>query len=321
MKNKASYILVGLTLAAGIFSSCNNEKKQKNQRTDTYSSGVISITSDESFQPIIEEEREVFESIYMQAKIKPIYTNESEGITNLLKAEDTWLVITARNFKDDELKGLQDRNFLPKAMKIAYDGLALIVHKSNTDTCISVSDIKKILNGEANNWSDIYPNSKRGEITLVFDNPKSSAVHFVEDSILGGKAIQSKNVVAANTSAEVIKYVEKTPNAIGIIGSNWLNDKRDSTNLTFNSDIRLMSVSKIDKATPQNSWKPYQYYIYNGNYPLIRTVYALLNDPVNGLPWGFASFIASPKGQLIILKSGLLPVYGNITIRDVNVGE
>lgn len=320
MKKNASYILVGLTLAVGFFASCN-EKKQKNQRTDTYSSGVISITSDESFQPIIEEEREVFESIYTQAKIKPIYTNESDGITSLLKAKDTWLVITARNFKDDELQGLKDRNFLPRAMKIAYDGLALIVHKSNNDTCISVNDIKRILNGDANNWSDIYPGSKRGEITLVFDNPKSSAVHFAEDSILGGKAIQSKNVVAANTSAEVIKYVEKTPNAIGIIGSNWLNDKRDSTNLTFNSDIKLMSVSKLDKATPQNSWKPYQYYIYNGNYPLIRTVYALLNDPINGLPWGFASFIASPKGQLIILKSGLLPVYGNITIRDVNVGE
>ena len=298
MKKNVSYILVGLTLAACVFSSCN-EKKNKNSRTDTYSSGVISITSDESFQPIVEEEREVFESIYRDAKIKPIYTNESEGITNLLKAKNTWLVITARNFKDAELQGLKDRNFLPKAQKIAYDGLALIVHKSNTDTCISVNDIKRILNGDA----------------------KSSAVHFAEDSILGGKAIKSKNVVAANTSAEVIKYVEKTPSAIGIIGSNWLNDKRDTTNLTFNSNIRLMAVSKARKATPANSWKPYQYYLLNGNYPLIRTVYALINDPINGLPWGFASFIASPKGQLIILKSGLLPVYGNITIRDVKVGE
>ena len=144
MKKNVSYILVGLTLAACVFSSCN-EKKNKNSRTDTYSSGVISITSDESFQPIVEEEREVFESIYRDAKIKPIYTNESEGITNLLKAKNTWLVITARNFKDAELQGLKDRNFLPKAQKIAYDGLALIVHKSNTDTCISVNDIKRIL--------------------------------------------------------------------------------------------------------------------------------------------------------------------------------
>lgn len=320
MRHNISYIFVGLALAATLMASCN-EKKAKNSRTDTYSSGVISITSDESFKPIVEEEREVFESIYTDAKIKPIYTNESEGISNLLKANGTWLVITARNFKEQELQGLKDRNFLPKAQKLAYDGLALIVHKSNTDTCISVNDIKRILNGDANNWNDIYPGSKRGEITLVFDNPKSSAVHFAEDSILGGKAIQSKNVVAANTSAEVIKYVENNKGAIGIIGSNWLNDKRDTTNLTFNSDIRLMAVSKAEKATPANSWKPYQYYIYNGNYPLIRTVYALINDPINGLPWGFASFIASPKGQMIILKSGLLPVYGNISIRDVNVSE
>ena len=113
--------------------------------------------------------------------------------------------------------------------------------------------------------------------------------------------------------------MEKTPNAIGIIGSNWLNDKRDTTNLTFKKNIRTMSVSRLDKATPENSWKPYQYYIYNGNYPLSRTIYALLNDPLRGLPWGFANFMHSPKGQLIIFKSGLLPVQGNITIRDVNI--
>ena len=147
MKKNASYILVGLTLAACLATACSDNKQKKDKRTDTYSSGVISITSDESFKPIVEEEREVFESIYTEAKIKPVYTSESEGITNLLKANGTWLVITARNFKPDELQGLKDRNFLPKAMPLAYDGLALIVNKSNTDTCISVSDIKKILNG------------------------------------------------------------------------------------------------------------------------------------------------------------------------------
>jgi len=97
--------------------------------------------------------------------------------------------------------------------------------------------------------------------------------------------------------------------------------KGDSTNVTFNKKIRVMSVSRMAKATPYNSWKPYQAYLYNGNYPLIRTIYALLNDPINGLPWGFAHFMESPKGQMIIFKSGMLPVQGNITIRDVNVNE
>ena len=319
MKKYISYALVGLTLCVSVLSSCR-ERKRKDGRTDTYSSGVISFASDESFRPIIEEERHVFHSIYTKATVKPIYTNETDGINRLLKGGVN-LVITSRDFKRSEYQNLVDRSFRPQSIKIAYDGLALIVNKNNNDTCISVKDFAKILTGEIKNWNELYPGSKRGPITVVFDNRKSSTVHFAEDSILGGKPIKSPNVVATNRSADVIDYVEKTPGAIGIIGSNWLNDKRDTTNLTFNKNIRLMSVSRKDKGTPANSWKPYQYYIYNNNYPLIRTLYALVNDPYNGLPWGFAQFIASPKGQLIILKSGLLPVQGNITIRDVNVNE
>ena len=82
-----------------------------------------------------------------------------------------------------------------------------------------------------------------------------------------------------------------------------------------------MSVSKLDKATPMNSWKPYQAWLLNGRYPFVRTIWALLNDPKRGLPWGFAHFIESPKGQLILFKAGLLPSRGEITIRDVQVSN
>ena len=317
MNKNLSYTFVGLTLVAALWASCS-DKKPKSGRTDTYSSGVISFASDESFSPIIEEEREVFEFTYKKAKVNPIYTNESDGMQMLLDKK-TCLLITARDYKPEELQSLKDRGNNPRTIIIAYDGLALISHKTNTDSCISVKDFVRILNGEATKWSDIYPGSKRGEIALVFDNQKSSAVHYVQDSLLGGKPIANPNVTAALTSAEVVNYVAKTPNAIGIIGSNWLNDKRDTTNLTFNKDIQVMSVSKLEKATPLNSWKPYQYYIYNDNYPLIRTIYALINDPRNGLPWGFAHFLESPVGQKIILKSGLLPYRGDIILRSVNV--
>ena len=68
-----------------------------------------------------------------------------------------------------------------------------------------------------------------------------------------------------------------------------------------------------------NSWKPYQYYLYNGNYPLRRTIYALLNDTRNGIPSSFTHFIQLPKGQKIILRSGLLPRSANMNVRDVIV--
>ena len=311
-------IFVGLTLILGLLLSCNN--KPKNGRTDTYSSGSVSFASDESFSPIIEEQLDIFESMYPEAKVKPIYTNELDAV-NMLMTENVWLAITTRAFTPKEKKNLQDRKFMPRAIPLAYDGLALIVNNANPDTCISVKDIKRILGGEVKNWKDVFPTSKLGEFDVVFDNAKSSTVHYCADSILGGKPINSPNITAVKKSEEVVNYVSKHENALGVIGSNWLNDKRDTTNVTFNKNIRVVSVSRLDKATPMNSWKPYQYYIFNGNYPLVRTIYALLNDPRNGLPWGFSSFMQSPKGQLIFFKAGLLPVRGELNIREVNVSN
>ncbi len=318
MRKRTFYNLVGLTLLSVMLATCAD--KPKSGRTDTYSSGAISFASDESFSPIIDEEVQVFESIYRDAKLTPIYTNEYDAI-NMLMKDSIQLVIASRNFTKKELENLKARNYLPVAIPLAYDGLSLIINRENKDSCISVKDIKRVLSGEARKWSDIVPGSNRGDILVVFDNSKSSTVTYCVDSILGGKLINSPNIVASNTSKEVIDYVEKTPNSIGIIGSNWLNDKRDTTNTTFKKNITVMSVSRLDSATAMNSWKPYQAYLLDGRYPLVRTIYALLNDPINGLPWGFAHFIEQPKGQLIIFKSGLLPVRGDITVRSVNVND
>ncbi|GAY27215.1 PstS family phosphate ABC transporter substrate-binding protein [Prevotella sp. MGM1] len=319
MRNGIFNFIIGLTLILGLALSCKD--KPKNGRTDTYSSGTIKFVSDESFCPIIEEEIEVFQSIYPDAKVIPQYTNELDAVNMLMRGK-TCLVITTRKFTEREFKNLKDRKFLPVAIPLAYDGLALIVNNTNPDTIISIKDLRLILSGKVSKWEKLYPGSKLGDIEVAFDNKQSSTVHFCVDSLLGGRPINSPNIYAVNKSAEVIDFVEKHPNSIGIIGSNWLNDKRDTTNVTFKRNIRVMAVSKIHPATVESSWKPYQFYLYNGNYPLVRTIYALLNDPYHGLPWGFTNFIAADhRGQLIIHKAGLLPYRANMAVREVFVNN
>lgn len=314
-------IVIASVLALGMLSSCK-EKKDPNARTDTYSSGKITFGADESFQPILEEEMDVFHAIYNQAKVTPKYMSESEGM-NLLLKDKLLMMICARDFKKSETANLEKRLRWYKSIFMGYDGLAFIENKSNTDSTLSTVDVKNILTGKVTKWSQLFPKNGKGDIVIAFDNPKSSAVHYVEDSILGGKPITSPNVFATKKTADVIAYVEKTPGAIGIIGSNWLNDRGDSTNLTWKKNIRVMAISKAHPATPANSYKPYQAYLYYDNYPYVRRIYALMNDPrgVYGLPYGWAQFIISPKGQMILFKAGLLPAYGNVAIRDVSVGE
>jgi len=231
----------------------------------------------------------------------------------------TCLFFTSRPLKDSEVAYMKTKKQIPSVFPIGYDGLAFIVNTQNNDTCITVKDIKRILSGEATTWDQVVPGSKRGEIDVVFDNKQSATLHYVVDSILDGKPINSPNITAAKTSKEVIDYVDTTPNAIGVIGSNWLNDKRDTTNTTFKKNIHVMSVTVNDVATPRNSWKPYQAYLLDGRYPFARTIYAICVDPQKALPWSFANYVTSPVGQMIVFKSGLLPYRGDIVIRRVNV--
>ena len=140
------------------FCSCGN--KNKSGRTDTYSSGEMSFASDESFSPIIDEERSLFEALYPLAKVTPIYTNESDAINMLLQGK-VCMAITARDFKPSELESLKARKQFPLSIRIAYDGLALIQNTANTDSCISVKDIKRIFTGEVTRWDQIYPGSDK----------------------------------------------------------------------------------------------------------------------------------------------------------------
>jgi len=311
--------IIGLTLVLGLFLACGN--KPKNTPSEQkYRQAARYFAADESFSPILNEELSVFSYLNVFDTLEARYTNEQEAIQQLMKLE-TWLAFTTRDLTAKERQNLKDRGYLPRTMPIAYDGLAIIVNNNNPDTCITVKDFQRILRGDLAQWRDLYPTSRLGTIDVVFDNPLSSTVRWCVDSLLQGQEIKAPNIGAVKTSAAVIDYVEHHDNALGIIGSNWLNDSRDTTNVTFKKNITVMKVSRMDSATVQNSWRPYQYYIYNGNYPLIRTIYALLNEPRSGLPSGFAHFCRLPRGQMIIHRSGLLPIQAAMNVREIFVNK
>lgn len=302
MKKLAIYT-IAILVAIPILFACKEDKKKKPR--DTISSGIITLCADESFEPIIEQEILVFESLYPDAHIIPIYTDEVDVINRFLQ-DSVRMAIATRQLSETEKNSMKQRNFMVREIRIAVDGIALITHKENPDTLITLSNLKKILTGEIDTWKQLNPTSNAGKLQLVFDNPNSSTVRFAIDSICKGDSL-SPNLTAQQTNKGVIDFVSKNKGAIGVIGVSWIGDKRDSTNLTFLDNVRVMSVSTEDTATPENSYKPYQAYIQLQKYPLKRNIYILLNNTHSGLAVGFSTFMASDKGQRIILKAGILP--------------
>lgn len=278
----------------------------------------MQFASDESFSPIIEAERKQYEYLCRNnAQLTPIYTDAKDGLDQLMSGK-VHLYFTSSDLNENQRAYIkQELDIEPTIYRLGYDGVTFIVNKENKDTCISVRDVKRILSGEATNWNQIVKDSKRGDIKVVFDNPRSATVQFCVDSILGGKPM-GNNVVAAKNSQGVIDYVEKHPNAIGVIGSNWVMDHRDTTHLTFKMNIQVMSVSLIDEATPSNSYKPFQYNLLEGSYPFVRTIYAILAGRGYKLSLGFVEYCAGENGQKIVMQAGLLPYRADLNIKEVN---
>jgi len=315
-------LFVGLLFTIGLLSSCN-ESKPNGYWSDTAQEGTIRIACDECFQPVIDELIPVFENCYKKdVEVIPIYTDEVHAM-ELLKKDSVRLVITSRGFTEAESHFFdKERNTVARQYRFASDGLALVVNNSNPDTMITVVDVRRILSGEVKKWSDIYPKSKLGDILLVFDNTNSSTVRFAVDSVCLGKQIANDNVMATKTNAEVIDFVKKTPNAIGVVGSTWLRNRDDSLNVSFDQSVRVMAVSNQSVARVADSWKPYQAYLWTRDYPLIRPVYALVCDPARALSWGFSQFLLGQKAQIVIGQtSSLLPENVSINIRNMHVSD
>ena len=114
----------------------------------------------------------------------------------------------------------------------------------------------------------------------------------------------SSNCYALNSDSAVIQYISRGKNSIGVIGVNWISDLEDTTHLSFLKSFRVM---EIEDTVSREYFKPFQAYIAQKFYPLWREVYIISKEAYTGLGTGLTAFIASERGQRIVLKFGLVP--------------
>jgi phosphate transport system substrate-binding protein len=150
---------------------------------------------------------------------------------------------------------------------------------------------------------------------VVFDNTGSANARYMEDTLLQGKPF-AKNVFAVKSNPEVIDYVSQHKNAIGILSVNWISDKDDSTTQNFLKKVNVLSISKDGSS---EGVKPYQAYIKTKEYPFTRDVYMINRQTRAGLGMGFVSFVAGEKGQIMILKAGLIPSIAPVRLVEVKM--
>lgn len=279
--------------------------KGKPSKNSTPNSGKASIACDETLRPVFESELDVFSAEYAGADLQCSYHPESKAF-DLLLADSVQAVIASRKMTKEEMAIFHKKTIYPREALVAIDAIALIVNKSNHDTLMTVDQVRDILTGKITRWNQLRKSSSNSPIRVVFDNERSSIVSYFSDSVCNGK-MDTKKLFALNYNRDVIDYVAKNPDVLGFIGVSWISNQRDSLHLSFHNSIKAVAISSGPDARDDNSYLPYQAYMVDQLYPFTRNIYFVDAEPYNGLATGFSNFVASEKGQRIVLKSGILP--------------
>lgn len=310
--NKKVFIGSLIIVLVTLLQACGNKPK------NTFSSGITTVMCDESFENIISQEIEIFEYHYPKANIMPYYMDEQAAVDSLMELKTQLIIISNKLSKAHEAQ-LKLKNRRLFQQRLAVDAIALIVNNKNTLDELSISELRDILLGQTTNWDEIEP-SKLKKIQVVFDHKHSSIVKYMVDSITDGKPFAGE-VYAQQNSKDVLETVSKNKNAIGLIGVSWITpdmrgrsksaaeyyqelQKNDTTALDFNSNIKVLKIRRDDYPI---AYKPYQAYIFSGDYPLYRSIYVASTAARGSLPHGFLTFLTGYVGQKIIQNTGVLP--------------
>ncbi|MFK7001798.1 PstS family phosphate ABC transporter substrate-binding protein [Flavobacterium oreochromis] len=283
---KLKYLVGGLLLTSVFFISCYFGNKEEKE---TILTGTATILVDETVYPLVEDHQMIFENQY-QAKIKLLPKPERE-IVKLLSEGKNNLAILTRELTTSETRKFSKSSIKGKITDFAIDGIAFIGHPTNSNFKIEEEELLSFLKGKPSKIK-----------SLVFDNANSSTVRYLMD-LAKLKSLPKNNLFSLSTNNEVIKFVSKNPNAIGVIGINWITQPMPD----FQKIVE--SVKVLELKTKNGTFViPSQDLLGSGSYPYSRKIKILNYQGTSGLGMGFASFVAGELGQRIVLKSGLAPV-------------
>jgi phosphate transport system substrate-binding protein len=293
------------TLTLWLISGCNNQDLENHpgnyfsKQKENLKKGKGTVLLDESYMPLFNTLLYTFQSTRPEADISLQYLPELKNVQLFLEDNELKVLTIAgsKELSKKEYESITTTNKRIDTKIIGYDALILIANPSNRVEYIRQSQIRQWLTTNDVNW----PNSKN-PISIVIDHQFSTNYHTIKTKITD-KAFGNRVFQQAGTDS-VIAYVNRNPNSIGIIGYNWLSDRKDPATIKRLKQVKILSVFNEQTGSPIF---PSQESIRNHLYPYIRPIRIINRGIRNGINTGFVNFILSEVGQLILDKSGLVP--------------
>jgi phosphate transport system substrate-binding protein len=262
--------------------------------------GSLKIDCDEAVYPSVRLVVEEFLSQYPDSHIEVRSLQAREATANFVN-DSTHVIAIARALNAEERNTLTATKTWFEEYHVAQTGIAAIANPENPVKELRVGQLDSILTGAVTSW----PGWKAGgNIDIVVGDVNSSTNEVLRALVLRGKNFAlSASVIAG--SGDLMEYVRKTRNAIGVVNVAWLKG--------VDQEYRVLALARPgvlpDSSQPVGkAYSPAQGYIFKGYYPLSTPVHIYSRELNRDIALGFISFAMSGPGQKVFVNSGLVPV-------------
>jgi phosphate transport system substrate-binding protein len=205
--------------------------------------------------------------------------------------------MSSRNIKEKEIALANKRGVYPFEIKVALDGLAVVVNPANPVDKLTMDQLAGIFTGKLSNWKEV---GGRDERIVVLSREVNSGTHvYFKEHVLRKLDKTSKEEFAPgalmlSSSQAIADEVAANSSAIGYYGMGYISSKQKPVSIAANAESPYIA------ATIEN--------VISGVYPISRPLLLYTNGEPQGLIRKFIDFALSDEGQEIVRKTDFVPV-------------
>jgi phosphate transport system substrate-binding protein len=207
------------------------------------------------------------------------------------------IAMASRNIKEKEINLARQKGINPFEIKVALDGLAVVVNPRNPVSKLTIEQLAGIFTGKISNWKEIGGEDKK---IVILSREVNSGTHvYFKEHVLrkgdpNGKEEFAPSALLLPSSQAIADEVAGNTSAIGYYGMGYISSKQ-----------KPVAVAKTEKS---EYVAPVIENVLNGKYPISRPLFIYTNGEPQGLVKKFLDFVLSKEGQDIVLKTDFVPI-------------
>ena len=221
------------------------------------------------------------------------------GIAALLNGT-TNLANLSRPIKPEEAQKAKEQGKEILENKVAYDGLAVVVSKSNPVQQLSLQQLMGIYTGHFNNWNEVGgPDQK---ILRYCREANSGTYVFFKEHVLADRDYAPDCQTMPGTGA-VAEAVAKDPSGIGYGGVSYFENRPELKIIAVKKDENSEAISPVTAEGKVNSAQ-----IRSLQYPISRHLYVYVLGPTTPETKAYIDWMLSDAGQKVVAEVGYVPL-------------